>query len=168
VTCFRPAELRTIRAVVLVIAGVCVSVASAAAQETVAITVPSTVSFAVTDVSQRTSGTPNPSTISFSNASLILGRVVRVSVQADAAAFTPPGGPSIPAANVSWNNLGASGGTGWNGTLGSTSYTLVFQSDPARTSGHVDLGWTLAAPVSGLRAGNHQLMIRWKVESIAP
>jgi hypothetical protein len=40
------------------------------------------------------------------------------------------------------------------------------QSDPARTSGHVDLGWTLAAPGSGIRAGNHHLTIRWKVESI--
>jgi hypothetical protein len=62
----------------------------------------------------------------------------------------------------------AGGGTGWNGTLGSSSYALVFQSDPARTSGHVDLAWTLAAPGSGIRAGNHQLTIRWKLESITP
>jgi hypothetical protein len=44
----------------------------------------------------------------------------------------------------------------------------VFQSDPARTSGHVDLAWTLAAPGSGIRAGTHQLTIRWKLESITP
>ena len=36
------------------------------------------------------------------------------------------------------------------------------------TSGHVDLAWSLAALGSGIRAGNHQLTIRWKVESIAP
>jgi hypothetical protein len=153
---------------VLVILAVAASVVSAAAQETVAITVPSAVSFIVSDVSRSTSGAPNPTTIRFSNASLIPGKSLRVSVRADSAGFTPPSGAGIPASNVSWNNLGASGGTGWNGTLESASYTLVFQSDPARISGHVDLGWTLAAPGRGIRAGNHQLAIRWKVESIVP
>ena len=38
----------------------------------------------------------------------------------------------------------------------------------ALTSGRVDLGWPLAAPGSGIRAGTHQLTIRWKVESITP
>ena len=84
------------------------------------------------------------------------------------APFTPPSGPSIPASNVSWSNLGANGGLGMNGTLSSSSYALVFQSDPASTSGHIDLGWTLSAPGSGIRAGNHQLTIRWRVESITP
>jgi hypothetical protein len=159
--------LRAVRIAVLVILAAAASAASAAAQETVAITVPSTVSFMVNDVSRSTSGVPNLTTISFL-AILIPGKSLRVSVQASAAGFTPPSGPSIPASNVSWNNLGASGGTGWNGTLGSASYTLVFQSDPLTSSGHVDLGWTLAAPGRGIRAGNHQLAIRWKVESIVP
>jgi hypothetical protein len=144
------------------------AVVSAGAQETVSISVPLAISFPVTDVSRSTGGTPNVTTISFSNASLSLGKALRVSVQADAAAFTPPGGSSIPVANVSWNNLGASGGIGWSGILISSSFALVFQSDPGRTSGHVDLGWTLAAPGSGIRAGSHQLAIRWKVESITP
>ena len=152
----------------LIIAAVTASAVPAAAQETVSVTVPSTVSFSVTDVSRSTSGAPNPTTISFSNANLIPGKALRLSVQASGAGLTPPSGLSIPASNVSWTNLGASGGTGWNGTLGSSFYTLVFQSDPARTSGHVDLGWTLAAPGSGIRAGNHQLTIHWKVESITP
>jgi hypothetical protein len=142
--------------------------ASAAAQETVSIVVPSAVSFSVIDVTQSTSGGPNPATISFSNATLKAGRALRVSVQADGAAFTPPSGSSIPTSNVSWTTVGAAGGTGWNGTLGSSSYALVFQSDPTKTSGHVDLAWTLAAPGSGIRAGLHQLTIRWKLESITP
>ena len=141
---------------------------SAAAQETVNISVPMAVSFAVTDVSRSTSGAPNFTTISFSNANLSPGKALRVSVQPDAAAFMPPSGSSIPASKVSWTNLGANGGVGLNGTLSAASFALVFQSDPARTSGHVDLGWTLAAPGSGIRAGNHQLTIRWKVESITP
>jgi hypothetical protein len=156
------------RIATLGIAAVIASVVSAAAQETVSITVPSTLSFQVTDVSRTTSGAPNPATISFSNATLIPGRALRISVQAGSAGFTSPSGPGIPASKVSWTNLGAGGGTGWNGTLGSSFYALVFQSDPARTSGHVDLGWTLAAPGSGIRAGDHQLTIRWKVESITP
>jgi hypothetical protein len=144
------------------------AVVSAGAQETVSITVPLAISFPVTDVSRSTSATPHVTTVSFSSANLSLGKALRVSVQSDAAAFTLPGGSSIPAANVSWSNLGANGGMGMNGTLSSSSYALVFESDPARTSGHIDLGWALAAPGSGIRAGNYQLTIRWKVESIIP
>ena len=142
--------------------------APAAAQETVNISVPSAVSFQVTDVTVSTSGAPNPMTISFSSASLSAGNALRVSVKGDAASFTPPGGSSIPASKVSWTALGAGGGIGLNGTLSSSSYALVYQSDPARTSGHVDLAWTLTAPGSGIRAGLHQLTTRWKVESITP
>ncbi len=141
---------------------------SAAAQETVTISVPLAVSFPVTDVSRSTSGTPSITTIVFSNANLSAGKALRVSVQSDAAAFTPPSGSSIPVSSVSWSNLGASGGIGWSGTLSASSYALVFQSNPATASGHMDLEWTMAAPTSGLRAGNHQLTIRWKMESITP
>jgi hypothetical protein len=141
---------------------------SVAAQETVTIEVPAAVSFQVTDVSVSTSSSPNPTTISVSNANLGAGKALRVSVQADTAAFTAPGGSSISVSKVSWTMVAASGGTAWNGTLSSSSYTLVFQSDPARTSGHVELAWTLTAPGSGIRAGTHQLTIRWKLESITP
>ncbi len=158
----------TLRIAVLGIIALAAAAVPAGAQETVAISVPLAVSFPVTDVSRSTSGAPHVTTISFSNASLSPGRALRISVQPDAAAFTPPSGTSIPASNVSWSNLGANGGIGMNGTLSSSSYALVFQSDPARTSGHIDLGWTLAAPGGGIRAGNHQLTIRWKVESITP
>jgi hypothetical protein len=151
-----------------VLAVVAATAATAAAQDTVTISVPLAVSFQVPDVSRNTGGTPNVSTINFSNANLGAGKALRVSVRSDAAAFTPPGGASIPASNVSWTNLGANGGIGWNGTLSSSSYMLVYQSDPTRTSGYIDLGWTLAAPGAGIRAGSHQLMLRWKVESIAP
>jgi hypothetical protein len=138
-----------------------------AAQETVTIAVPSFVSFSVTDVTSSTTGAPSPSTIGFSSANLTIGKSLRVSVLA-AAAFTPPGGASIPVSKVSWSLLGANGGTGMSGTLSSSSYGLVFQSNPGTASGHVDLAWSLAAPGSGIRAGNHQLVIRWKVESITP
>jgi hypothetical protein len=140
----------------------------AGAQETVSISVPPAVNFFVTNVSMSTPGAPSPSTISFSNASLSSGKSLRVSVQADASAFTPPHGAGIPVSRLSWSIVGATGGTGSGGTLSATSYTLVFQSNPSPTSGHADLEWTLAAPGAGVRAGIHQLTIRWKVESIAP
>lgn len=157
-----------VRIAVLAITALAATVVPAGAQETVSIAVPAAVSFAVTDVSRSTTGSPSPATISFSNASLNAGKALRVSVQADAAAFTPPNGSSIPASKVSWSTVGVAGGTGWNGTLSATSYTLVFQSGPSPTSGHADLAWTLAAPGSAVRAGLHQLTIRWKVESITP
>jgi hypothetical protein len=156
------------RIALLGIAALAATGVSAGAQETVTIAVPPVVSFSVTDVSRSTTGSPSPTTISFSQASLTFGKALRVSVQADASGFTPPNGASIAAAKVSWITVGAGSGTGSNGTLSATSYTLVFQSNPSPTSGHADLEWTLAAPGSGIRAGIHQLTIRWKLESITP
>lgn len=157
------------RLLVLGMAACGAGVAPATAQETVQIAVPPAIYFVVTDVTSTTGGGPNPATISFSNADLGPGKALRISVQADAAAFTPPAsGASIPASHVSWTSGGAAGGIGMNGTLSSSSFGLVFQSDPAQTSGHVDLAWTLAAPGSSVRAGDHQLTVRWKLESISP
>jgi hypothetical protein len=156
------------RIAVLIIGAVTALALPAAAQELVSVSVPSAVSFPVTDVSRGTSGAPNSTVISFSNAILIAGRALRVSVKADAAAFTPPSGTGIPSSKVTWVIMGATGGIGSGGALSSSSFVLVFQSQPLALAGHVDLAWTLAAPGSGIRAGNHQLTIRWKVESITP
>ncbi len=74
---------------------------TAAAQETVAIEVPSAVSFPVTNVGVSTPGAPDPVTVRFSEGNLGSGRALRISVQADASAFTPPsGGVTIPASGV--------------------------------------------------------------------
>ena len=156
-----------IRIALLAIAALAAAVVCAGAQETVNVSVPMAVNFAVTNVTRSTSGAPSPVTISFSNSSLINGRALRISVQADAASFTPPSGSSIPASKVAWTAAG-NGGLGMNGTLGSSSYAMVFQGNPATPSGYVDLAWTMAAPGSGIRAGVHQLTIRWKFESITP
>lgn len=157
-----------VRIAMLGITALGAAVVSAGAQETVSIAVPPAVSFSVTDVTRSTTGVPDPTRISFSMAALLPGKSLRVSVQADAANFTPPSGAGIPVAKVSWTISGASGGTGWNGALSSSSYALVFQSDPITVSGYVDLAWTLAAPGSGIRAGVHLLTVRWRVESITP
>jgi hypothetical protein len=144
------------------------AVTPVSAQETVRIAAPSSVSFSVSQLTNTTNGAPSPSSVTFASANLNTGKALRVSVIADAAAFTPPNGPSIAVTKVSWSILGANGGTGANGTLSSSSYGLVFQANPATTSGRVDLAWSLAAVGSGIHAGTHQLTIRWKVESITP
>jgi hypothetical protein len=132
---------------------------------------PTAVSFAVTNANLSTTGTPNPSTITFTNYQAPSGRVLRISIQATAPTFTPPGGSAtIPASNVSWTTSNAVNGTGFNGTLSSSAYTLVYQStkSPKITSGAVDLTWNLAAPGTSIRAGNHTLVARWMLESVVP
>ena len=133
-------------------------------------TIPTSVSFFVTDVSLSTTGTPNPSTASFTDAVLTSGNALRMSIQADATNFTRPveAGGSIPATNLSWTISGATNGQGFAGTLSATGYTKVYESNPDATSGSVNLTWSLAAPGATVRAGAHTLIATWKLESVVP
>jgi len=144
--------------------------APCAAQETVNITLPGAVSFAVINVSTATTGGPNPATITYDSASLTSGHYMRISIEADSANFTRPAaaGGSIPAGNVSWTAGGATGGTGYGGTLSATMYTRVFDSETDPSVGSANLTWTLAAPGDTVRAGDHTLTATWKIESMAP
>jgi hypothetical protein len=145
------------------------SLAAEADTPTVNVTVPAFVSFAVTNVKVSTTGSPNPFTVSFTGADHFGGLAFRISVKAVASSFTPPAGSSIPASKVSWSIVGAQSGTGYNGTLSSTAYTIVYQSVLAPSSGSVRLAWSLAAPdASGLRAGNHTLSLTWRLEAVVP
>jgi hypothetical protein len=137
--------------------------------EWVNITLPSAVSFAVTNATIATTGTPNPTQISFSLLSVLTGHALRISIQANASTFTPPAGTAtIPASNVSWTTSGAVNGTGYSGTLSSVAPVRVFQSTAGRTTGSVNLIWQLAAPGSAIRAGSHTLVARWILESVVP
>ena len=89
----------------------------------------------------------------------------------------PGGGGGVHAAGrrrvfrgskVSWTLLGANGGTATSGTLSSSLYGLVFQSNPGDRIGPCRSGVVARRAGSGVRAGNHHLVIRWKVESITP
>jgi hypothetical protein len=142
--------------------------ASAGAQETARVTLPTWVTFDVFDVTAATTGSPNPTRVEFSEAQLLPGNVLRISVRAEAAAFSSPPGAAIPASSSSWTAAGAVGGTGSSGTLDDGFYTPVFQSSSGATAGSVDLTWTLAPLGSGVRAGSHQISLRWKVESVVP
>lgn len=140
---------------------------SLAALGTVQILVPPVVSFQVLNVSASTVAGTNPSTISFSNAVLVPGQVLRISVKADSD-LVPPSGTAIPASNISWSTSSVVNGVGTNGVLSRTVYTQVFQGQALTTSGSVNLNWSLAAPGTPLRAGSHQVVLRWRLEEIVP
>jgi hypothetical protein len=141
--------------------------AVATAQETVTVTTPSSVGFFVTNISMSTIGSPNPATLSYIAAVITPGHVLKFSVKADAAAFTPPTpGGSIAASDVSWTTSGASGGSGSPGTLSDTTWGEVFRSTTLPVSGGVDLTFTLGPPAAGIHSGAHTLTMRWKIESI--
>ena len=157
------------RIALLGIVALAAAVVSAGAQETVTISVPLAVSFPVTDVSRSTSGTPNVTTD-------------QLFEREPESRQGPPGERAAGCGGVyaaerlehaglervmeqPWGEWRHRHGTGRSVPPRMRSCSRATRP---RTSGHIDLGWTLAAPGSGIRAGNHQLTIRWKVESITP
>jgi hypothetical protein len=164
--CLRPAcriLLRRFTVVAfLVLTGIGVT-----AQGLVQISVPPMVSFDVLDVGVSTVGSPTPTRVSFNNAVLLPGQVLRISVKADGN-FAPPSGNAIPASKVSWTTSNTASGIGLNGVLSAAAFTPVFESQAGAISGGVDVTWTLAAPGAALRAGNHQVTLRWKLEAVTP
>ena len=152
-------------AVLIALAAACL-VARPGAQpaDRVTITIPAAVGFAVTNVAAATTGAPNPTSVSFSRLRVGGGQVLRISVRADSD-FVPPSGTAIPASRVSWTTSAASNGTGSSGTLSTTVYRQVFQSANGKNNGSVDVRWTLAAPGTPLRAGQHRLTVRWRLEA---
>ena len=139
---------------------------TAVAQESVTISLPATVTFTVSDVSSVTSADIDPVTVQFSGAVLNPSRVLRISVIADSSTLAGPGGSTIPVSAVSWTVSGATGGSGTAGTLRSSSYSRVFQSTPQAVAGSFDLSFTLAPVPGTLRAGNHTVTVRWKLEAV--
>ena len=151
----------------LVAATVLATAGAASAQGTVRITVPAALSVEVTNVLTSSIASPNPSRVSFDNALLLPLQAVRISVKADSD-LAGPNGSSIPASKVTWTTSNVSNGVGVNGTLSKTSYSVVFEGQSLRTTGGVDLVWTLSAPGGSVRAGSHQATLRWKIEAFTP
>jgi len=151
---------------VLIASAVACLLARPAAQsgDSVSISVPAAVGFAVTNVALATTGSPNPTSVSFSSLKVGGGQVLRISVKADSD-FVPPSGTAIPASRVSWTTSAASNGTGSSGTLSTTIYRQIFESSNGKKNGGVDVQWTLAAPGTPLRAGQHRLIVRWRLEA---
>ena len=153
-------------AIALAVCGVlALSVLPARAQN-VTITLPATNTFNVQNVQLASGGTRT--TITWSSTGNFSGNHFRLSVRADAANFTVPasGRNPIPAANVSWTIVSATNGTGINGTISSSGYTALYNAANGKKNGSVTVDWNIAAPGSNIRSGNHQLTLRWRLESV--
>jgi hypothetical protein len=135
--------------------------------EQATVTVPAGVTFNVTNITNSTAASGASVTVS----NIVLGtatKQLRVSVQGNAASFTPPvvGATTWAAGDVTWNAASWTNATGASGTLSSSSYNTVADctADAAscNTSGLV---FTLAAKPTVKRSGNHTLTVTWKFES---
>ena len=132
------------------------------------VTVPAGVTFNVTNVASNTAATA----ASVAVQSIVLATATKqlhVSLQANAASFTPPvgGATTWDAGDVSWNAPAWTNASGAAGTLSNASYTSVATC----TAGAADcsttgLVFTLGAKATVQQAGNHTLVVTWKFESI--
>jgi len=131
------------------------------------VTVPSGVTFNVADVGSATAATA----ASVSVSGIVLATATKqfkVSLQANAATFTAPGGATTwSACDVTWNAAAWTNATGALGTLSNSSYNAVATcaADAADCSTNA-LVFTLGAKNTVKRSGNHQLTVTWKFESI--
>ena len=132
------------------------------------VTVPAGVTFNVTNVAANTAATGASVTVQ----SIVLAtatKQLRVSLQANAASFTPPiaGATTWGAGDVTWNAAAWTNATGAAGTLSNTAYTAAATctADVADCS-TTALVFTLGAKSTVKRAGNHTLVVTWKFESM--
>lgn len=141
---------------------------TAAVADQARVTVPAGVAFTVNDVT--TNSTSGAASVSVSNIVLATAlKQLRLSVQAEAGAFTPPVGGAITwsAADVSWNAAVWTNAAGATGTLSNTAYNPVATcTADAASCSTAGLTFTLASKSTVKRSGNHTLTIRWKFESI--
>jgi len=137
-----------------------------AAAEEARVTVPAGITFFVTDVASTTSASSNPVVVSFQEAVIDSGKVLRVSVRAVASNFTPPSGNQMAASRAHWTIASATSGSGFAGAVDGTNWVPVYQSVVQPTSGSVQLQFQLNAPGASIRAGEHTLELQWLFESI--
>lgn len=141
---------------------------TASVSEQARVNVPGSATFNVTDISSSTAASAVSVTID--NVVLETGtKQLKVSLQADAASFTPPIALATTwaAGDVSWNAASWTSATGASGTLSDAAFTEV-ATCAADTAGCSTTGltFTLAPNTSVKRSGNHTLAVTWKFESI--
>ena len=132
------------------------------------VTVPAGVTFNVSNVSASTAATA----ASVAVQSIVLAtatKQLKVSLQANAASFTPPtvGATTWSAGDVSWNAPTWTNATGASGTMSSAAYTEVATcAADAGDCSTTGLVFSLGAKSTVQRAGAHTLVVSWKFESI--
>jgi len=132
------------------------------------VTVPAGVTFNVSNVAATTTAGAASITVS----SIVLATATKqfkVSLQANAAAFSPPvaGAITWSATDVSWNAPAWTNATGALGTLSNSAFnTVATCAADAADCSTTGLVFTLGAKSTVKRAGNHTLVVTWKFESI--
>jgi phosphotransferase system glucose/maltose/N-acetylglucosamine-specific IIC component len=141
---------------------------SVVVSEQARIAVPAGVAFGVTNVNAVTAAAPAAVTID----RIVLSSAtqqLRLSLQANAAGFTPPdpGATTWSAGDVSWNAAAWTAATGAGGTLSNAAFTEVAACDAgASACSTTELMFSLAPAPAVQRAGAHTLIVTWKIESI--
>jgi len=138
-----------------------------AQEESARVSVPAFILFEVHDPRATTAAATGETTITFEDAVLAPGRALRLSVKADGD-LTRSDGRAAPAGTISWRTSGASNGVGVNGTISKTGYTQVFRSNPSVRSGSISVTWSITLSGESLRAGTHQVALRWRVDTVVP
>lgn len=143
---------------------------TASVSEQADVTVPATVTFTVADVTSTTDSTGE---VSVTSIVLTDGNALKISLQGDAAAFTPPaaGGTTWDVGDVSWAAGTWTNGTGAAGTLNASTYTEVASTSANAVSTSSTITFTLAAKAAAdpaIKAGDHTLAATWKFESFTP
>lgn len=141
---------------------------SANVSEQARVTVPSAITFNVTNIGASTAASAASVTID----QIVLAtatKQLKLSLQANASSFTPPVALATTwsAADVTWNAPTWTSATGASGTLSSSAYTAVATcTADAASCSTTGLVFTLAAKSSVQRSGTHSLVVTWKFESI--
>jgi len=141
---------------------------TATVSEQARIVVPASVSFNVGNIANSTAASAATVTID----RMVLAsatKQLRISVQANAASFTPPsvGATTWSASDVTWNAASWTRATGVSGVMSSVSFTQVATCDPgAADCSTTDLTFTLGAKPTVNRSGAHTLIVTWKFEGI--
>ena len=132
------------------------------------VTVPAGVTFAVTNVSAN----PAASDASVTIDAIVLAAAtnqLKISLQANAASFTPPvaGATTWAAGDVTWNAATWTNATGASGTLSNAAYNTVSTcTADTSTCSTTGLVFTLGAKPTVRRSGSHTIVVTWKFESI--
>ncbi|MEZ5367234.1 MAG: hypothetical protein R2748_34075 [Bryobacterales bacterium] len=141
---------------------------TASVSEQAQVSVPAGVTFNVTDISGSTAA--SAASVSIDNIVLATAsKQLKVSIQANAAAFTPPVAlaSTWSAGDVTWNAATWTSASGASGTLSDSAYgevaTCAADTASCSTTGLV---FTLGANTAVKRSGDHTLAVTWKFESI--
>jgi hypothetical protein len=132
------------------------------------VAVPASVTFTVGNTALSTAASAASITIDH----IVLAtatKQLKISVQADAANFTPPtgGATTWAATDVTWNAASWTSATGSSGTLSNSAFnTVATCTANASSCSTTALVFTLGAKAAVQAAGSHTLSITWKVGSI--